>query len=151
VVTDNSNRTVSEMRHLFSRNNGNMGQSGSVGWMFHRKGNMIIPKAGAGISEDDLLTLILEAGAEDMQTDEETYVITTTPNAFETVKKAVEDKGIKIESAALQMIPQNTVKVTGKEAEQVLKLMEVLEEHDDVQNVYSNFDIDEKELAALQG
>jgi transcriptional/translational regulatory protein YebC/TACO1 len=86
-----------------------------------------------------------------MQTDEETYVITTTPNAFEAVKKAVEDKGIKVESAALQMIPQNTVKVTGKEAEQVLKLMEVLEEHDDVQNVYSNFDIDEKELAALQG
>jgi YebC/PmpR family DNA-binding regulatory protein len=151
VVTDNSNRTVSEMRHLFSRNNGNMGQSGSVGWMFHRKGNIVIPKAGAGISEDDLLTLILEAGAEDMQSDDETYVITTTPNAFETVKKAVEDKAIKVESAALQMIPQNTVKVTGKEAEQVLKLMEVLEEHDDVQNVYSNFDIDEKELAALQG
>jgi YebC/PmpR family DNA-binding regulatory protein len=151
VVTDNSNRTVSEMRHVFSRNNGNMGQGGSVSWMFHRKGNILIPKAGAGTSEDDLLTLILEAGAEDMQTDEETYVITSTPAAFETVKKAIEDRGIKIESAALQMIPQNTVKVTGKEAEQVLKLMEVLEEHDDVQNVYSNFDIDEKELAALQG
>ena len=151
VVTDNSNRTVSEMRHSFSRNNGNMGQSGSVGWMFHRKGTLVIPKAGAGISEDDLLGLILEAGAEDMQTDEETFVITTTPAAFEPVKKAIEDKGIKIESAALQMIPENTIKVTGKEAEQILRLMEVLEEHDDVQNVYSNFDIDEKELAALQG
>jgi YebC/PmpR family DNA-binding regulatory protein len=151
VVTDNSNRAVSEMRHAFSRNNGNMGQSGSVGWMFHRKGNIVIPRAGAGISEDDLLGVILEAGAEDMQADEETYVVITSPPAFEAVKKAIEDKSIKIESAALQMIPQNTVKVTGKEAEQVLKLMEVIEEHDDVQNVYSNFDIDEKELAALQG
>lgn len=151
VVTDNSNRAVSEMRHAFSRNNGNMGQSGSVGWMFQRKGNIVIPKAGAGISEDDLLGLILEAGAEDMQADDETFVVITPPPAFEAVKKAIEDKGVKPESAALQMIPQNTVKVSGKEAEQVLKLMEVLEEHDDVQNVYSNFDIDEKELAALQG
>lgn len=151
VVTDNSNRAVSEMRHAFSRNNGNMGQSGSVGWMFQRKGNIVIPKAGAGISEDDLLGLILEAGAEDMQSDDETFVVITPPPAFEAVKKAIEDKGVKPESAALQMIPQNTVKVSGKEAEQVLKLMEVLEEHDDVQNVYSNFDIDEKELAALQG
>jgi YebC/PmpR family DNA-binding regulatory protein len=151
VVTDNSNRTVSEMRHIFSRNNGNMGQSGSVGWMFHRKGNIIIARAGTTTSEDDLLGLILEAGAEDMQTDDETFAITTGPNDFETVKKAIEDKNIKIESAALQMVPQNTVKVTGKEAEQVLRLMETLEEHDDVQNVYSNFDIDEKELATLQG
>jgi transcriptional/translational regulatory protein YebC/TACO1 len=98
-----------------------------------------------------MLNIILEAGAEDMQTDEETFTITTTPHDFDAVKKAIEDKSIKIESAALQMIPQNMVKVTGKEAEQTLKLMEALEEHEDVQNVYANFDIDEKELATIGG
>ena len=151
VVTDNSNRAVSEMRHSFSRNNGNMGQSGSVAWMFQRKGNIVVPRTGSGITEDDLLGIILEAGAEDLQADDEAFIVVTAPAVFEAVKKAIEDKGIKVESAALQMVPQNTVKVTGKEAEQVLRLMEALEEHDDVQNVYSNFDIDEKELAALQG
>ncbi len=149
VVTDNNNRTVSEMRHVFSRNNGNLGQSGSVGWMFHRKGNIVISRGGQSISEDDLLTIILDAGADDMQTDDDTFTIITPPQAFDAVKRAIEDKGIKIEHAALQMIPQNTVKITGKEAEQTLKLMEALEEHEDVQNVYSNFDIDEKELASL--
>ncbi|MFN0159092.1 MAG: YebC/PmpR family DNA-binding transcriptional regulator [Bacteroidota bacterium] len=150
VVTDNNNRTVSEMRHSFSRNNGNLGQSGSVAWMFQKKGNIVIPKAGA-MSEDDLLGIILEVGADDMQADEETFTVTTSPQSFEPVRKAIEDKGIKIESAALQMVPQNTTKVTGKEAEQVLRLMEVLEEHEDVQNVYANFDIDEKELASFNG
>lgn len=151
VVTDNNNRTVSEMRHVFSRNNGNLGQSGSVAWMFQRKGILVVPRAGQSITltEDDLLAIILDAGADDMQTDDETFTVTTSPQSFEPVKKAIEDKGITIESAALQMIPQNTVKVSGKEAEQVLKLMEALEEHDDVQNVYANFDIDEKELASL--
>lgn len=149
VVTDNNNRTVSEMRHVFSRNNGNMGQSGSVAWMFHRKGNIVVSRAGQSITEDDLLSIILEAGADDMQTDDDTFTILASPQTFDAVKKAIEDKGIKMESAALQMIPQNTVKVAGKDAEQLLKLMEALEEHDDVQNVYANFDIDEKELAAL--
>lgn len=151
AVTDNANRTVSEMRHVFSRNNGNMGQSGSVAWMFHKKGTISIPKAGQKkpLTEDDLLTIMLEAGADDMQTDDDIYTITTSPQSFDTVKKALEDKGITIESAAMQMIPQNTIKVTGKEAEQTLKLMEALEEHDDVQNVYANFDIDERELASL--
>jgi YebC/PmpR family DNA-binding regulatory protein len=153
TVTDNNNRTVSEMRHVFSRNNGNLGQSGSVAWMFTRKGHIVVPSAGQAkpISEDDLMTIILEAGADDMQSEDDTFTITTSPNDFEVVKKAIEDKGIKIESAALQMVPQNMVKITGKEAEQTLKLMEALEEHDDVQNVYSNFDIDEKELASLNG
>lgn len=153
VVTDNNNRTVSEMRHVFSRNNGNFGHSGSVAWMFHRKGTIVIPKAGhkKPLSEDDLLGIILDAGAEDMQTEDDTYTITTLPATFDAVKKAIEEKGITIENASLQMIPQNTVKVSGKEAEQTLKLMEALEEHDDVQNVYSNFDIDEKELVSLNG
>lgn len=153
VVTDNSNRAVSEMRHVFSRNHGSFGQTGSVAWMFHRKGTIVVPKAKQNLTltEDDLLSIILEAGAEDLLTEEDAYTVTTSPQSFETVKKAVEEKGIIIETASLQMFPQNTVKITGKEAEQTLKLMEALEEHEDVQNVYSNFDIDEKELAALHG
>lgn len=153
VVTDNNNRTVSEMRHVFSRNSGNMGQSGSVAWMFQKKGTIIVPRTGqkTPVTEDDLLGIILESGADDMQTESDVYIITTSPHAFDAVKKALEDKGVVIENASLQMMPQNTVKVAGREAEQLLKLMEALEEHDDVQNVYANFDIDEKELAALHG
>jgi YebC/PmpR family DNA-binding regulatory protein len=151
VVTDNNNRTVSEMRHVFSRNHGNLGQTGSVGWMFHKKGTIVVARAKQKppVTEDDLLNIILDGGADDMQADEDAFHIITSPQAFDGVKKALEDKGIVIENAALQMVPQNTVKVTGKEAEQTLKLMEALEEHDDVQNVYSNFDIDEKELATF--
>jgi YebC/PmpR family DNA-binding regulatory protein len=151
VVTDNLNRAVSEMRHVFSRNNGNLGTSGSVAWMFHKKGLITIPRASqkTPLSEDDVMGLILDAGADDLQTDEAEFTVTTTPQTFDAVKKALEDRGIVIEHAALQMVPQNTVKVTGREAEQLMKLMEALEEHDDVQNVYANFDIDEKELAAL--
>jgi YebC/PmpR family DNA-binding regulatory protein len=153
IVTDNNNRTVSEMRHVFSRNNGNLGNSGSVAWMFSKKGTITVPKAAqkTPLTEDDLLNVILEAGADDMQNDEAEFTVTTAPSAFETVKKALDDKGIVVETAALQMVPANTVKVTGKEAEQLLRLMEALEEHDDVQNVYGNFDIDDKELASLNG
>jgi YebC/PmpR family DNA-binding regulatory protein len=152
VVTDNNNRTVSEMRHVFSRNNGNMGQAGSVAWMFHKKGTLTVPRKGANakLTEDDVMGIILEAGADDMQSDADEFTITTTPQAFETVKKALEEKGVALDHTSLSMVPQNTVKVTGREAEQLLKLMEALEEHDDVQNVYANFDIDDKELAALQ-
>ncbi len=152
-VTDNSTRTVSEMRHIFSRHNGNLGSSGSVAWMFHKKGQIVVPSLGQPkpVSEDDLLAIILDAGADDMQSDESGFTITTTPQAFEAVKKAIDDKGIVVESASVQMVPENHTKVSGKEAEQTLKLMEALEEHDDVQNVYANFDIDEKEMAALNG
>ena len=151
VVTDNANRTVSEIRHIFSRSNGNLGQSGSVAWMFHKKGSIVIPATGqkTPLSEDDLLGIILDAGADDMVSDAGIFTVVTAPQAFETVKKALEDKGIVLESASLQMIPQNTVKVTGKDAENLMKLMDALEEHDDVQNVSSNFDIDDKELASL--
>jgi YebC/PmpR family DNA-binding regulatory protein len=153
IATDNNNRTVSELRHLFSRNNGNLGTSGSVAWMFDRKGTIVVPRSGQSqpVTEDSLLEIILEAGADDLQTEDETYTITTSPQAFDAVKKALEDAPIVLESASLAMIPQNTVKVTGKDAENTLKLMEALEEHDDVQNVYANFDIDEKELAGLNG
>jgi YebC/PmpR family DNA-binding regulatory protein len=151
TVTDNANRTVSEMRHTFSRSNGNLGQGGSVSWMFHRKGSIVIPKAGQKLpfTEDDLMGIILDAGADDMQTEADLYAITTSPHAFDAVKKAIEDKSIVVESAALQMVPQNTVKITGRDAENMMKLMDALEEHDDVQNVYANFDIDDKELATL--
>ncbi len=153
VVTDNINRAVSEMRHVFSRNNGNMGTSGSVAWMFTKKGIITIPRSGqkTPLSEDDLMGIILDAGADDLQSDEADFTVTTTPQSFDPVKKAVEEKGIVVEHATLQMVPQNTIKVTGREAEQLMKLLEALEEHDDVQNVYANFDIDEKELASLNG
>ncbi len=153
IATDNNNRTVSELRHLFSRNNGNLGTSGSVAWMFDRKGTIVIPQSSQSqpVTEDSLLEIILEAGADDLQTEEETYTITTSPQTFDAVKKALEDQQIVVESASLAMIPQNMVKVTGKDAENTLKLMEALEEHDDVQNVYANFDIDEKELAGFNG
>ncbi|HUI11073.1 MAG TPA: YebC/PmpR family DNA-binding transcriptional regulator [Bacteroidota bacterium] len=151
VVTDNNNRAVSEMRHVFSRNNGNLGTTGSVAWMFSKKGVITVPRGAqkTPLTEDDLMTVVLDAGAEDLQGDDAEFTVTTSPHSFHTVKKAIEDKGIVVESAALQMLPQNTVKVTGKEAEQLMKLMEAIEEHDDVQNVYANFDIDEKELASF--
>ena len=151
TVTDNANRTVSEMRHTFSRSNGNLGQSGSVAWMFHRKGSIIVPKAGQKVplTEDDLMGIIIDAGADDMQTEADLYAITTSSHDLAAVKKAIEDKGIVVESAALQMVPQTTVKITGKDAENMMKLMEALDQHDDVQNVYANFDIDDKELATL--
>ena len=151
VVTDNANRAVSEIRHAFSRNNGNLGQAGSVAWMFQNKGSILVAASQkTPLSEDDLLSIILEAGADDMQAETDgTFSIVTSPQAFEPVKKALEDKGIAVESASLQMVPGNTVKVTGKDAENVMKLMNTLEEHDDVQNVYSNFDIDDKELASF--
>jgi YebC/PmpR family DNA-binding regulatory protein len=147
TVTDNRNRTVSELRHLLARNNGNLGESGSVAWMFHKKGSIIISRAN--YNEDDILSIVLDAGAEDMRSDEETFEIITSPENFEAVKKALEENGVKIESAELQMIPQSTVRVEGKEAEQVLRLIEALEEHDDVQHVYANFDIDEKIMASF--
>lgn len=151
IATDNNNRTVSEMRHIFSRNNGNLGTSGSVAWMFDRKGIIAVPRKGqtTQLTENSLMEIVLEAEAEDLQADDEAFTITTSPQTFDAVKKVLEDKGIIAESASMQMLPKNTVKVTGKEAETTLKLLDALEEHDDVQNVYANFDIDEKELATL--
>jgi len=146
-VTDNKNRTVSEIRHILERNSGKLGASNSVAYMFHRKG--IIRIAKANFNEDDMMNLALEAGADDMITEDELYEIYTATENFETVKQALESKNIGLEEAEIQMIPENTVKVEGKDAEHVLKLMEALEEHEDVQHVYSNFDIDEKVLAAL--
>ncbi len=145
-VTDNKNRLVAELRHALERNGGKLAEAGSVAWAFQKKGVLTVPKQ---FSEDEVLTTILDAGAEDMKTEEDAYEITTPPEDFEAVRKALEEKSINVENAEIQMVPQNTLKVEGKEAEHVLRLIEVLEEHDDVQHVYSNFDIDVKIMAGF--
>ena len=146
-VTDNKNRTVSEIRHFLERNHGKLGATNSVSWMFHRKG--IIHVLKMNYSEEELLGIILDAGADDMKTDEEMYEIITTTEHFEPVKHAMELKSIKIEDAEIHLVPENTVKVEGKDAENVLKLVEALEDHEDVQHVYANFEIDEQVMAAF--
>ena len=146
AVTTNRNRVVGEFRHLMSKNGGNLAEAGAVGWMFHRKGEITIQKEAA--SEDKLLELALDAGAEDMKDDGSAWYVVTPPESFEAVKEALTKAGIKIESAELGMVPQNYVKLTGQQATQMLRLVEALEEHDDVQHVYANFDIDESEIQA---
>jgi YebC/PmpR family DNA-binding regulatory protein len=146
-VTDNKNRTVSEIRHLLERNGGKFGATGSVAWIFHKKGTIRTPKGA--MTEDDMLSIVLDAGADDLRLDGDSFEITTSPEAFEAVKKAIEDQHIAIEEAEIHKVPENTVRVEGPDAEKVLKLMEALEEHDDTQHVYANFDIDEKILASF--
>jgi YebC/PmpR family DNA-binding regulatory protein len=145
VLTDNKNRSVSELRHIFSKNGGNIGESGCVAWMFNRKGYLVVEKSKA--SEDDLLDVILEAGAEDLREDGSNYEIFTPPDTYEAVVEALKTNDIEIAASNLGQIPQNYVKLEGKQAQQLLRLMEELEDHDDVQNVWANFDIDEEEIA----
>jgi YebC/PmpR family DNA-binding regulatory protein len=147
VITDNRNRTVAEIRHLFSKNNGNLGESGSVGWKFDRRGVITVPKK---YTEDDLMMIALDAGAEDMSVEDEGFEILTRPADYLTVKAALEGQGIEITEAVIQLIPQNTMKVEGKDAEGVLRLYEALEDHDDVQNVYADFDIDTDVMESIQ-
>jgi len=146
VVTDNRNRTVSEIRHVFSKNGGNMAEAGAVSWMFSKKGYIVIEDSKS--DEDTVMALAIEAGADDFVHEGSTYEVYTSPSAFDTVLAAIKAKGIEASSAEVSMIPQNYVKVEGKAAQQVLKLMEALDEHDDVQHVYGNFDIEESELEA---
>jgi transcriptional/translational regulatory protein YebC/TACO1 len=131
------------------KNNGNMAEAGAVGWMFHRKGEISIPKEAA--TEDKLLDLVLEAGAEDLKDDGSSWYVTTPPETLEAVKEALTKADITPASAEVSMVPQNYVKLTGDQAKQMLRLIEALEEHDDVQHVYSNFDIDESEIQAAVG
>lgn len=142
VATDNKNRTVAEVRHLFSKGGGSMAETGSVAWMFDRKGVITIPKQDK--SEDDIMEIILDAGADDLQTEEEFFIIQTSLDSFETVRKAVAQKNITIENASLQWVAKNLVEVKGEDAEKVLKLLDNLEDNDDVQNVYSNADFPEE-------
>jgi YebC/PmpR family DNA-binding regulatory protein len=145
TVTDNRNRTVSEIRHVFSKNGGNMGEAGSVAWMFSKKGYISIENCSA--DEDTIMSLALDNGADDFKADGNNYEIYTAPNAMEGVVEALKAKGITPTEAEISMIPTNTVKVEGKNAQQVLKLMEALDDHDDVQHVYANFDMEESEMA----
>ncbi|HEY6341519.1 MAG TPA: YebC/PmpR family DNA-binding transcriptional regulator [Bryobacteraceae bacterium] len=147
VATDNRNRTVSEIRHVFTKNNGNLGEQGSVSWMFERKSQILIENDKA--TEDRLMDLVLDAGAEDLRNDGANWEVISPPEAHEAVLQAIQKAGIPTVSAEIAMVPKNLVKLEGKNASGMLKLSEALEEHDDVQNVYSNFDIDEKELEAL--
>ncbi len=140
TLTDNKNRTVADLRYILSKHNGNLGESGSVAWIFEKKGVITIP--AEGLSEDDVMMVVLDAGAEDMKSDGEVFEILTDPADFDQVKRALEEAGYPIDSAEVTMYPKSTVKLEGKHAEQMLKLMDALDEHDDVQNVYSNFDID---------
>jgi YebC/PmpR family DNA-binding regulatory protein len=140
ITSDNKNRTVSEIRHIFSKNGGNMGEAGCVSWMFHKKGYITVDKSKA--DEERLMTLALDAGAEDMRSDDEqSYEIVTAPGELEKIKKALADQKVEMSFAEVTMLPQNYVRLEGKDAEQMLRLMEALEDHDDVQNVYANFDI----------
>ncbi len=148
IMTDNKNRTVPEIRHMLSKNGGNMGEAGCVSWMFHKKGYIVVD--GKGIDEDNLLNLVLEAGAEDMNRDGDNFEIVTSTDDFENVKAAVEKAGIHVSFAEVTMIPQNYIDVDDKSAEQVLRLIELLEDHDDVQNVYSNFNITDEVIARLE-
>ncbi|MFC1807742.1 YebC/PmpR family DNA-binding transcriptional regulator [Candidatus Omnitrophota bacterium] len=139
TATDNRNRTTAEVRNIFSKKGGNMAGSGSVNWMFTKKGYILIKEDAA--DEEKVMTAALDAGADDMKTDAGLYEISTSVANFETVKDAITNAGIEVESAEITMVPSSTVKLQGKEAQQVLSLVELLEDSDDVQNVYANFDV----------
>jgi len=147
VATDNRNRTVSEIRHAFSKNGGNMGEQGSVAWMFERRSQIFVPSDK--VTEDDLMAIILDAGGDDLRNDGDQWEILSDPGSHESVLKALETAGIPTVDPTIAWVPKNLMKLEGKNASGMLRLTEVLEDHDDVQSVYSNFDIDEKELEAL--
>jgi YebC/PmpR family DNA-binding regulatory protein len=146
VLTDNKNRTAGEIRHLLEKHGGNLAAPNAVAWMFHKKGYIVVEKTKA--DEEKLMNAVLDAGADDFQDDEDNWEVFTTPEGFAAVNDAVKQLGIEPATAKVSMIPQNYVKLEGKAAQQMIKLMEGLEEHDDVQNVASNFDISEKEIEA---
>ena len=148
ATTDNQNRTVAEIRHAFSRNHGNLGATNSVAWMFDRKGQIYLDAGKYG--EDSTLEAALDAGAEDFAREGDQYIVTTAPPAFHAVQDALKARQLAIDSAELTMVPRNTVKVEGADAERILKLMEALEELDDVSKVSSNFDIDAAQLAEAE-
>ena len=144
VATDNKNRSVAEVRHIFSKYNGSMGESGSVAWMFDRKGIITFPIQNK--TEDEIMDIVLEAGAEDLQTEEDYFEVQTDLESFEPVRKALVAADMQIENASLQWIAKNTVNVSGDDLEKVMKIIEAMEDSDDVQNVYSNADFDEDSI-----
>lgn len=150
IATDNRNRTAADVRAFFNKYGGNLGETGSVSWMFDKKGVVRIDRTQTPVTEDDLLALALEAGAEDLRTDPDSFEIITAPEDLDAVLGAVEAAQIPVDEAENQLIPKTTVQVSGETAEKLFKLLDALEEHDDVQNVYANFEAPEGELAALE-
>lgn len=146
VVTDNRNRTVAEIRHIFSKNGGNLGEAGSVGWLFEKKGYIVVEKKAK--PEDELFEIAIDGGADDLRADEDNFEIITTPENFEAVHSAIKSAGIEPQVAEVSMVPQNYIKLEGSSAQQMLRLVEALEDHDDVQKVHANFDISEADMAA---
>jgi YebC/PmpR family DNA-binding regulatory protein len=147
VATDNRNRTVADIRHAFSKNGGNMGEQGSVAWKFDRKSQVFLPVDKA--TEDQLMNIVLEAGGDDIRNDGDQWEVLSAPEAHEAILKALETAKIPTDEAAIAMVPKNLVRLEGKQAAAMLRLNEALEDHDDVQSVFSDFDIDEKELESL--
>jgi YebC/PmpR family DNA-binding regulatory protein len=146
AMTDNRNRTVAEIRHIFSKNGGNLGESGSVGWLFEKKGYIVVDKAAR--PEEELFDIAIDGGADDVRDDGDNVEIITSPENFESVQSAIKTAGIEPQVAEVSMVPQNYIKLEGSSAQQMLRLMEAMEDHDDVQKVYANFDIDEADMAA---
>jgi YebC/PmpR family DNA-binding regulatory protein len=146
AMTDNRNRTVAEIRHLFSKNGGNLGESGSVAWMFEKKGYIVVEKSAK--AEDELFELAIDAGADDLRDDDENFEIITSQDTFDAVLSSVKSAGIEPQVSEVTMVPKNYVKLEGSDARQMLKLMEALEDHDDVQKVSANFDISDADMAA---
>ncbi|HIE30466.1 TPA: YebC/PmpR family DNA-binding transcriptional regulator [Candidatus Poribacteria bacterium] len=146
ILTDNRNRTLADVRHILSKSGGNLGERGCVSWMFEKKGLIVVDKDSS--DEDEIFMLALEAGADDLKTENDTFDIYTTPETFGDVRNAIEEAGIDITLAEISMIPKITVRVEGKNAQQVLQLLETLDEHDDIQHVYSNFDVPDEMLDA---
>ena len=143
ILTDNRNRTAADVRHLFSKHGGNLGQDGCVSWMFQKKAVFIVEKEVFG-DEDALMEIVLEAGADDMKSEDEVFEITADPDAYDAIEQALGEKGIETASAEITMVPENYVHVSGKDAEKVQNLIDALDESDDIQNVYSNVEYDEE-------
>ena len=145
-MTDNTNRAVGEIRHLLSKHNGNLGTTNSVAWMFEKHGYIVVEKAG--VDEETLMAAVIEAGADDFKDEGENWEIISSPELFEEIRVAVTSAGVEPMSAQIAMLPQNLIRLEGKQAQQMIKLMDVLEDQDDVQNLWSNFDVDTKEIEA---
>ncbi len=148
ILTDNRNRTVADVRHNLTKHGGNLAESGAVAWMFEKKGLITVPSEG--LDEEEILMVVMDAGAEDLKLDEDFFEITSSAEDLENVRATLESSQIKYDSANLTMYPKNTIKVEGKDAETLLKILDALEDLDDVQNVYSNFDIDMSVLESMQ-
>lgn len=143
IMTDNRNRTAADIRHLFSKNGGNLGETGCVGWMFNQKSVFVVEKENFA-DEEELMMLVLEVGAEDFKVEEDVFEITAPPETFEAIEKILEEHSIETAVAEISMVPDTTIKLEGTDAMKMLRLIEALEDHDDVQEVYANYDIDEE-------